>query len=31
MAVAQIVTHALDEMDLQYPKVTWNPRDVIVE
>lgn len=31
MAVAQIVTHALDKLDLQYPKVTWNPQDVVVE
>jgi PPK2 family polyphosphate:nucleotide phosphotransferase len=31
MAVAQIVTHALDKMDLRYPKVTWNPRDIVVD
>ncbi|MGC6457447.1 MAG: polyphosphate kinase 2 family protein [Akkermansiaceae bacterium] len=31
MAVAQIVTHALEKMDLRYPKVTWNPQDIVVE
>lgn len=31
MAVAQIVTHALDKLDLRYPKVTWNPREIVVD
>lgn len=31
MAVSQIITHALDKMDLQYPKVTWNPSEIVVE
>ncbi len=31
MCVSQIITHALDGMDLHYPKVTWDPTKVIVE
>jgi hypothetical protein len=31
MAVAQIVTHAMDQMNLEYPKVTWDPGKVVVE
>ncbi len=31
MAVSQIVTHALDQLGLEYPKVTWNPSEIVVE
>lgn len=31
MAVSQIVTHALDGMDLEYPKVNWDPSEIAVK
>lgn len=31
MAVAQIVTHAMDQMNLEYPKVAWDPGKVVVQ
>ncbi|MFT7303629.1 MAG: PPK2 family polyphosphate:nucleotide phosphotransferase [Akkermansiaceae bacterium] len=31
MAVSQIVTHALEGMDLEYPKVTWDPSEIVVK
>jgi len=31
MAVAQIVTHAMGKMDLEYPKVTWDPGQIVME
>lgn len=31
MAVSQIITHALDKMDLQYPQVTWNPSEIVLD
>lgn len=31
MAVSQIVTHAMDKMGLEYPKVTWDPSQIVVE
>jgi hypothetical protein len=30
MAVAQIVTHALDGLQLEYPKVSWDPSKIEV-
>jgi len=31
MCVSQIVTHALDGLNLEYPKVHWDPGKVVVE
>jgi polyphosphate kinase 2 (PPK2 family) len=31
MAVSQIVTHALDGMGLDFPKVEWDPSKIVVE
>jgi len=31
MAVSQIVTHAMDKMGLEYPKVTWDPSKIVGE
>ncbi|MDB4537743.1 polyphosphate kinase 2 family protein [Akkermansiaceae bacterium] len=31
MCVSQIVTHALDGLNLEYPKVQWDPSKVVVE
>lgn len=31
MAVAQIVTHALDALQLEYPKRSWNPAEIEVK
>ena len=31
MCVSQIVTHALEGLNLEYPKVQWDPSEVVVE
>ena len=31
MAVSQIVTHAMENMGVEYPKVTWDPSEIVVE
>ena len=31
VAVAQIVTHAFDKLNLEYPKVSWDPTEIEVE
>lgn len=31
MVVARIVTETLDEMDLHYPKITWDPSKIVID
>ena len=31
VVVSQIVTHALDGLDLQYPQVSWDPSQIVVD